>query len=101
MTIKVPVPHSVKQMMPADGWFFLFEANDKPRLVRLAAWGMDERGLIHGMVSATTADFDTAHLVMVPSNKGRYLHKDELTDEHLRLLHQMRSGARFGVIDIF
>ncbi|MEZ6936931.1 hypothetical protein [Aeromonas sp. S19(2024)] len=86
MAMSIPRAHSVTQMMPADGWFFRFEVEGKPRLLRLAAWGLDHDGRIVGMVSASTSDFDYAHLVMVPSSTGVYLHEGDFSSEDKLLL---------------
>ncbi|MDR5016244.1 hypothetical protein RF663_18685 [Aeromonas veronii] len=93
MAISIPRAHSVTQMMPADGWFFRFEAAGKLNMLRLAAWGLDHDGLIVGMVPASTADFDYPHLVMVPSNQGSYIHIDNLTPNEQQLINPRRLDA--------
>lgn len=86
MAMSIPSAHSITQMMSADGWFFRFQVEGKPRLLRLAAWGLDHCGRIVGMVSASTADLDYAHLVMVPPNTGVYLHEGDFSNEDKLLL---------------
>lgn len=93
MANSIPRAHSVTQMMPASDWFFRFETAGQLKLVRLAAWGLDHDGRVVGMVSPSTADFDYAHLVMVPANSGVYLHLDELTPEERQLINQDKRQA--------
>lgn len=93
MAMSIPRAHSVTQMMPANDWFFLFEAAGKPSLLRLAAWGLDHEGRIVGMVPASTADFDYPHLVMVPSNQGSYVHLDNLTPADQQLINPRKLEA--------
>lgn len=84
----IPSPHSVSQVIPANDWFFRFEHSGMPHVVRIAAWGLDHEGHVFGMVSASTADFDSPHLVKVSSRYGVYLHREDMTSDELMLVNQ-------------
>lgn len=70
-----------KSITSATGWYF---RDDKAKGVwQLAVWAMTESGGIIGLIAlrdAKNADGSPA-LACIPDIPGRYLHRDQLTEE--------------------
>lgn len=82
----------ITQMMPANDWFFFYRADNQPKLLRLAAWGQDQDGLVVGLVPASELDLDSPYLVTVPTQlSGQYLHSSQFSQEHEVLLKEHRT----------
>lgn len=83
----------ITQIMPANDWFFFYRADNQPKLLRLAAWGQDQDGLVVGLVPASELDLDSPYLVTVPTQlSGQYLHSSQFSQEHEALLKRNDSN---------
>lgn len=77
------------QIMPADDWYYVCyptEINKELIVWELAAWALTATtGEVVGLVSiAGEADSDPGKLVAIPSLKGKYKRRSELTENERR-----------------
>ncbi|MFB2670158.1 hypothetical protein ACE02U_15425 [Shewanella xiamenensis] len=69
--MKMPIPHAVTQIMPADGWLFKYR-NEENLVVQVVAWAIDaEDGRVYGMVVPNSGDFE--HLASLKGTEGDYI----------------------------
>lgn len=68
----------------ATDWYFIHkDTHDKPVVYQVAAWGLTKEGKVIGLVSAfpSREGEGAPQLNSVPPVPGRYLHRDQLTQE--------------------
>ena len=71
-----------KSITSATGWYF---RDDMAKVVwQLAVWAMTESGEIIGLIALKNTD-GSPKLVCIPSAAGRYLHRDQLTEEEFEV----------------
>ncbi|HEX5339034.1 MAG TPA: hypothetical protein VFW53_11410 [Gallionella sp.] len=76
-----------KSITSATGWYFRDDgAKGSPIVWQLAAWAMTEAGDVVGLVAPAGAKNTdgSPKLARIPDGGGRYLHRDQLTDEEFK-----------------
>ena len=85
---------SYKQIIPADGWFFVAQDHDKFIVFPLAVWALTEDGSVIGLIGNVLGGAEhesssyksTVRLVAVPPIVGSYKRRDELSASEIEAI---------------
>jgi hypothetical protein len=81
---------SYKQIIPADGWYFVAKDNNRLIVFAVAVWALTEAGAVIGLVGNIKRDLEdksTARLVPVPPIVGSYKLREELSVAEIKAFH--------------
>lgn len=82
----------IQSISPCEDWYYVHkDADGKSIIHRLAVWGIRDNGEVIGLISALGANTEDniARLVPPPGLGGKYLHRDSLSGEEIKM-----AGAR-------
>lgn len=66
---------------PCDGWYYVGPHVDgKPIVFKIAAWGLTEDGVAHGLIAVQITEQVPARLVLPPPVGGTYKADEALSD---------------------
>lgn len=72
LTKTTTAPRKIRQILPGDGWYAIYESNNQANYARLVCWALTDEG-IEGIDAADYAGFCEDN-----SNFQGYIHESEI-----------------------